>query len=995
VTPELENRADSTLVPVGTVTMLLTDVEGSTRLWEEHADAMRVAIRRHHELAYEQIESHGGYRPPDQGEGDSVFAVFADAPSALACALDLQRALAAEPWPEAAELRVRMALHTGGLELRDGRNYSGVALSRCARLRAIAHGGQTVVSEATRVLVGDDLPPDAGLKDLGSHRLKDLAAPEQVFQLTHAELPAEFPPLRSLDARPHNLPVQLTRFVGRERELAELGELLGKTRLLTLTGTGGCGKTRLALQLAAQLVDRFPDGVWLAELAGVSDPALVPRVLASAMVVREQHGRSITNTLVDQLGLQSTLLLLDNCEHLVDACAELAERVLVSCPDVAVVATSREPLAVPGEMLWRVPSLSLPEPGAAVGVESLSASESAQLFLDRAAAAEPSFALTEDNAASVAAVCRRLEGIPLAVELAAAGLRAFSLEDVERRLDTQFRPLGAPSRMTLARQQTLRATIDWSHDLLNERERLLFRRLSVFAGGFASTAAEDVCVGEGIERDDVLDLLGQVVLKSLVQRDTQAGRYRLLGVIREYAFEKLREAGEEDGLRRRHLDWAIGLAERVEPELHGPDQQAWLERLHADLDNFRAAFGWSVERESAAPALRLGSALLEFWIVRADWTEGREWIENALVLASDVSPAIRMKALRAAGELADVLSDFPSATRHYEESLEIARGIDDQRGIAEALLGLANEAERVGKYAEARPLIEESVTIFRALGDEPSLARSLGGLAWLENDFRRSRTLWQETLALRRRLGNRESVGWALIQVGFCAWHEGDYPSARKAYEEALAIARDLGYKRMLARTLIQLGEVALAENDLGDARAQYEESLPIWREIGHRTGLIDALRDLGDLARLEGDGTAAAALLEESLSVSREIGARDKEALALDSLGALARTEGELEDAERLHGEALALWREVGDTAGTALSLHRAGLVAAARERFADAARLLGEAESLREQAGAALPPHERAEEERAVDAARAALGDGAFAAAREAGRGLVSAEA
>lgn len=976
-------------VPTGTLTMLLTDVEGSTQLWEQQAEAMRTAIRRHHELAFEQIESRGGYRPPDQGEGDSVFAVFEDAPSAVACALDLQRAFAAEPWSEGAELRVRMALHTGTLELRDGRNYAGLPLSRCARLRGIAHGGQTVLSEATRVLVGDDLPPDAGVRDLGGHRLKDLAGPEHVFQLTHPKLAAEFPPLRSLDARPHNLPVQLTHFVGRERELAELGGLLPGTRLLTLTGTGGCGKTRLALQLAAQLVDRYPDGVWLAELAAVSHSALVSRVVASAMVLREQHGRSITDTLLDQLARLRTLLLFDNCEHLADACAELAERLLAGCPDVAVLATSREPLSIPGETLWRVPSLSLPEAGAAVGIESLAASESAQLFLDRAAAAEPNFALTEDNAESVAAVCRRLEGIPLAIELAAAGLRAFTLDEIERRLDTRFRLLGQPSRTASARQQTLRATIDWSHDLLSDRERVLFQRLSVFAGGFVAAAAEDVCEGGVIERDEVLDLLARLVLKSLVLREAKDGRYRLLEVIREYALEKLRETGEENELRGRHLEWAIAVAERGEPELRGPEQQAWLDRLHADLDNFRAAFGWSLDRKMAEAALRLGSALREFWIVRADWSEGRAWMEEALELSGEVGPAIRMKALRDAAELSDVLSDFPSATRHFEQSLEIARQAADGREIAEALWGLAHEAERVGKHAAARQYLEESVAIFRALGDEPSLARSLGGLAWLENDVRRARTLWEETLAVRRGLGNRESVGWALVQVGFCTQSGGHYPAAREAYGEALAIARDLGYKRMIARCLTQLGEVALLEGDFDEARAQYEEGLPLWREIGHQTGLIDNLRGLGDLARLERNNAAARALLQESLAVCRDIGAREGEALALDSLGVLARSRAEFDDAGRLHEEALALWREMEDVGGEAVSVHRLGLLAAECGRFESAARLLGAAEGLRERVGAALPPSDRGEQERAVEAGRKALGPEAFAATWEGGRG------
>lgn len=976
--------------PTGTLTILLTDVEGSTKLWEEHAESMRAAIGRHHKLVLGAIERHGGYRPPDQGEGDSVFAVFSDASVALGCVLELQRSLATEAWPPGADLRVRAALHSGSLDLRDERNYAGPTLNRGARLRAIAHGGQTVLSDATRALVGSALPPDTTLRDLGMHRLKDLSVPERVFQLCHPELIVDFAALRSLDARPHNLPVQLTRFIGREGEIVEVCALLAHNRLLTLAGAGGCGKTRLALQVAAHVLDEYPDGVWLAELAAVSDAEVVPRTVAAAVRVREEQGRPIADTLADHLAPTTTLLVLDNCEHVIAAAAGLVERLLTACPRLTVLATSREPLALRGEGLWTVHPLSTPDPGERATLEQLGESESIQLFLDRATSSDPSFALTDPNAASVAAICRRLEGIPLALELAAARLRTLSVVQIEELLGDRFRLLGQGSRTALPQHRALRATLDWSHDLLSEPERIVFRRLSGFAGGFTLAAAEAVCAGSGIEREEVLDLVSQLVLKSLAlsHRDVGSARYRMLETMREFSLEKLQEAGEEGAIRDSQLAWAVGLAEHAEPALEGPEQAACLERLYAELDNFRNAFAWSVITEEAELSLRLGSALHEFWVVRADWSEGRDWLERALVLPGQVDPVVRMKALYAAGVLADALSDYSASDECFGESLAIARAIDDRRGIAVALMGLAQEAERVGEHARARPLLQESVAILRDLGDEPSLARSLGGLAWLENDYRKARKLWTAELAIRRRLANRESVGWTVLMVGACAQGEGDYPAARASYRECLEIARELGYKRMIARALTQFGEVALLEGDLAEARKVLEESVPLWRETRHQSGLVDGLRALGDVARMERKLDEALVLLSESLSISREVGSRPMEARALQSLAVHAIYGGNLTQAQGYLANALALWRRMDDIAGTSAALRRLGEITAARGELERAARLLGTAEALRESVGAAIGPAERESYEEAVADARLGLGERTFASAWAAGR-------
>jgi class 3 adenylate cyclase len=485
--------APTTLRPTGTITFLFTDIEGSTRLWEQQPEAMEAALARHDALAADAIQRHEGTLVKHRGEGDSLFAVFARAADAVAAAVALQQALITEPWPAQTVPRVRLALHTGDAVLRDG-DYFGPAVNRCARLRAVAHGGQLLLSSATQELVRDALPEGVTLRELGEHRLRDLARPERVFQLLHPDLPADFPPLASLNTLPNNLPQQVTSFIGREKEMAEVRRLLDKTRLLTLTGSGGTGKTRVSMQVAADLLEGEGDGVWLVELAPLADPALVPQAVATALGIREEPGKPLSQTLVDFLKPKRLLLLLDNCEHLLAACAELAEQILRHCPGVQILATSREGLNIPGETTYRLPSLSLPDPRQLPSsVEGLTQYEAVRLFIDRATAAVPSFTVTNQNAPAVAQLCVRLDGIPLAIELAAARVKALSVEQINARIADMFRLLTGGSRTALPRQQTLRAAIDWSYDLLSEKEKILLRRLSVFAGGWTLEAAEQVC----------------------------------------------------------------------------------------------------------------------------------------------------------------------------------------------------------------------------------------------------------------------------------------------------------------------------------------------------------------------------------------------------------------------------------------------------------------------------------------------------------------------
>ncbi len=574
-------------LPTGTVSFLFTDIEGSTRLLQQLGEAYRGLLDDHHRIIRGAIEDAGGVRVST--EGDGVFGAFARPRDAVTAAAAAQLALARQSWPSDVEVWVRMGIHTGdGVIGPDG--YVGLDVHRAARIASVANGGQVVVSDATRSLVEKELPGDLGLLDLGLHRLKDLADPEHVYQLLITGLPSEFPALRSLDAVRNNLPMQLTSFVGREAELGELDALLRASRLVTLTGVGGTGKSRLAYQLAAEVGHEFPDGLWAAELAPLTDPDLVAGELASEMGLHPQPGEPIAKTLVAVVQHQTVLVILDNCEHLLDASADLVSRLLQAGPGVKVMATSREALGVSGEVSYPVSSLAIPKGELAEGVSALSY-DAVKLFAERAALVKPGFLVTVDNAEAVVQICRRLDGVPLAIELAAARIRSLSPDDIAGRLDDRFRLLTGGSRTALPRQQTLEATVAWSYDHITEDEKLLFARLSVFGGGFTLESAELVCAGDGLEVFDVTDLVLSLVDKSLivVDEDQTGTRYRLLETLRQYARTRLPEQSDPDQLRRKHAEVLADLVERLDEAMRGPDQVEAFRQFEAEHDNLRAA----------------------------------------------------------------------------------------------------------------------------------------------------------------------------------------------------------------------------------------------------------------------------------------------------------------------------------------------------------------------------------------------------------------------
>jgi predicted ATPase/class 3 adenylate cyclase len=777
-----------------TLTFLLTDVEGSTRLWEAHRRAMGGALARHDHLVSLAVADHGGRLVKAKGEGDSTFSVFTSPAQAVAAALELQRALAAEPRPLPTALTVRIAIHAGDAQEREA-DFYGPVVNRCARLRAIGHGGQVLLSAAVAELVRNDLPEAAYLRELGPHRLKDLAAPERVFQLCHPDLPVEFPPLRSLEARPNNLPVQLTSFVGRDSQLARLRQLLVGHRLVTLTGIGGCGKTRLALQAAADAVEAYPDGVWLVELAPLSEPSLVERQLATVLGIREAaatEGQTLTDRLVEHLASRRALVLLDNCEHLVAACAGLAAKLVGAGRELTVLATSREPLGVASEVTFGVPPLAVPDSPDPAQISNV---EAVRLFVDRAELVDPGFVLTSENAAAVASICRRLDGIPLAIELAAARTRALSPQQLDARLGDRFRLLTGGWRTSLPHHQTLRAAIEWSHRLLSGPEQVLFRRLAVFAGGCTLEAAEEVCAKDGDL--DVLLLVAALVDKSLLVHEPAQERYRMLETIRQFAWDRLVEAGEVEALRARHRDWCLALAEAA--EFTTPAATAWLARLAAEQDNFRAALEWDgPPGDDGAKRLRLAGALREFWWSQAQSGEGRHWLERALQAGQQAPAAARATALVGAGLLAWEQGDTASALTFLRQGHALYEQLGDRRGVAEALVGLGEAAVVQGRYQEARAVLEQAVAEARAAGDQPLAALALnfiGNGLYLQGDPAAARPRYEQAREGFRSIGNPHGVAAVTVQIGLCALEGGDQHDARALVREGLQLARQLDFR--------------------------------------------------------------------------------------------------------------------------------------------------------------------------------------------------------
>ncbi|MDT5367704.1 MAG: hypothetical protein QOC62_2135 [Mycobacterium sp.] len=1026
---EIEPRADAPLVdwsdldvtgllPTGTVTLLLADVEGSTRLWETQPEVMTAAIARLNLVVCEVVAAHDGVRPVEQGEGDSFVAAFARASDAVAAALQLQRA-------PLAPIRLRIGVHTGEIQLRDEGNYAGPTINRTARLRDLAHGGQTVLSATTSDLAVDRLPEGAWLTDLGTQPLRDLPRPERVGQLCHPDLVNEFPPLRTSKAFvATNLPVQLSSFVGRDAVLTQLFELLAQNRVVTLTGAGGVGKTRLAIQLATQAAGEFSDGVWYVDLAPITDPELVPVTVARALGLPDQPGRSTMDTLLRFIRDRQMLVVLDNCEHLLDASADLVVAVLSGAARLTLLATSREAIGVAGEVSWRVPSLSL-------------AGEAIELFTDRARHARPDFTPTDDNSAAVGEICARLDGVPLAIELAAARVRALSPAEILDSLHDRFRLLTGGARTAVRRQQTLRASVDWSHALLTEPERVLFRRLAVFLGGFDLVAAQAVAGGGDVERYQVLDQLTLLVDKSLVVAESSSGptRYRLLETVRQYAVEKLGESGEAGDLRSCHRDYYTATAAVLDAPADRHYEQR-IEQADTEIDNLRAAFGWSRENSDVELALTLASSLQPLWQARGRLREGLTWFDTALAdldaqhpgvaaavlaraladsamlslsvgvgatdspdqaqqalaIARDLDdPALLARALTTCGLIAGYF-DAEAARAYLAEAIGLARALGDRWRLSQILVAQAVAALVAGDLLAVRAAAEEGRDLADAIGDrfDSRVCRLFLGFAQVSNgDLAAAVAQFAELVAEARAAHDGFGEVISLAYQGFALAYQGDTAAARAAADAAVEAAAELGGLSAanaywaLAFAALAAGDAATAK-DATEAAWPHVSALPQMAASGRVHNAQAALAD-GDLVAARRWADEAVTMATGGIYLSMALTARARVAIA----------QGEPDQAERDAHDALACAGEVEAYLVIPDILECLATLAGEAGSHRQAARLFGAADAIRQRIGAVRFKVWDAGYEASVAALRNTLGEQDFDAAWAEGATLSTDEA
>jgi predicted ATPase len=855
--------------------------------------------------------------------GDAFCVAFHSASEAVNAALHAQRLLQSELWSPA-PVHVRMGIHTGAAQFNSNSDqiiYLGyTTLVSTQRIMSAGHGGQVLISGATHALVQDALPADIELLDLGDRRLKDLVRPVHFYQLYAPGLTSTFPPLKTLEASRHNLPVQLTSFIGRANEIAEIKQELKDHHLVTLTGPGGTGKTRLSLQVAAEVLDQFPHGVWFIELAPLTDPELIPQTILSAIGITEQSGKPL-NVLRDYLRQKKSLIILDNCEHLLDASASLANAILSVAPDLKVLASSREVLGVPGEMSYPVPSLSLPDLTHIPVIEQFSQYESVQLFLDRASLVARRFSVDASNAFSIAQICHRLDGIPLAIELAAARVQMFSVDQISAGLDDRFQLLTGGARTLLPRQQTLRALIDWSYDLLLEQERLLFCRLSVFVGGWTIEAAEEVCSdveGEMIQPDEVLDLLKQLVNKSLVVvvEHSQSGemRYRMLETIRQYGRDRLLEAGGDEVLRQHHLAYFVKLTAQAEPELYRSDQVFWLNRLDEELDNLRLALEWALATDVESGLRIVAGPVYRFWLFHSTSRELGNWLAQ-LLQRYDGSTPLHVRALAIQSQcVVNNEGKFHEAHRLAEKSLQMARSLSDRHSEAFSLSILGGFTLLQGSVSEAIPLLEQSLAIYRALGDKVGQAGAIDWLSINNPDLERATAYATEGLRLCRELGDLAGVASILTTLARLTYSRGDFSSPAPWLEEVLSLARQLGDQVREDEALITYGTLAYWQADYPRARTLYEQGISLGEKIGYHYQNLWAQIYMAYALLRQGERRHARRLFEDGIRGMQKADLVIGLVFALEGLASLHAAHGQAERAAMLFSWASTMRGKMGD---------------------------------------------------------------------------------
>ena len=969
---------------IETLSLLFTDIEGSTNLLRSLGAEYRTLLAEHRRVLGDAFAAHGG--TVLHREGDALFVTFADPPSAILGAIDGQVALANATWPADSHVRVRMGIHVGEVTIDEDDDYVGLAVHQAARISAAAHGGQVLTSKAIQAQAEQRVPPEVSLKPIGRFRLKDFPEPQDLFQLRHPDLQGDFPAPRTAPGARHNLPKAISSFIGRDRDVAELAELLETARLVTLTGPGGCGKTRLAIEAASASFPVRPDGIWFVDLAPVSDRELVLSVAANAMGVQESRA-SADSALIDFLSQGRPLVILDNCEHLIPTCAALAEKWLSACPGLTILVTAREPIGVAGEMIRRVGGLQIPS-----DTDTGETSEAVQLFIERARSHEPEFEWGETELAEIAHLTIRLDGIPLAIEMAAALVGTLSVGEILARLDDRFRLLTGGGGRNLGRQQTLLATVEWSHDLLSEPERVLLRRLSVMSGSFSLEDVEAVCVGDGIDRTEVVTLLRRLVATSWVMRERSGDRaaFRLLETSRQYALDKLVSSSEAQKFRTKHSEWFTDLAETgAESMLGGPDQAPWFDRIESELDNFRTALAWSLGDGDPALGLRLGAALSRFWEVRGHWSEGLGWLEDALAGAPDADDVLRGRALVAASFLAFYRGQLESARSMVTEGLAAAVRAHDKPTEARGLRFEAVIEQRMGDRASAIDSANKAVELSRSHGAAADLAFALQVLGRLlaDDDRDEARARYEEGLEVARKAEDAVSQIYLLYALGRLHVRAGDNDHARELYAEALDLSQQVGERWMAMNVLVGLSYVS---EDI-DAGPALEEMVGVLRQTGNRMMQIVWLRQLAHRRRLEGDLDGAKRAVDEALEIVKEEGTSEATILGQYILAShLDEAESDYAGALREFRNGLRAAHSQGSEWETTFGLTGVAHMLANNGENERAALLLGAAAAMQEKVGM-LPQGPRAEAQRSViEVLGSALGEVELQRLRTEGRAM-----
>lgn len=947
------------ITPSGEVTFLFTDIEGSTRLAQKFPDKINFALERHNSILKSSVESNFGFI--FKTTGDAFCCAFENGIDAIKASVMAQRNLNEEEWDDV-KIKVRIGIHTGIAEW-NGNDYMGyVTLARSSRIMSVSHGGQIIISNDTYASCSEKMTEEIKFRDLGERRLKDLIKPVKLFQILSSGIRADFPPLKTLDVRPNNLPVQLTNFIGREDSIKIVKELFNQTRLLTLTGPGGGGKSRLALQVGADIIDDFENGVFIAELAPVNDPSFVMQALMNSFGIKEEAGKTPDESLLDHLRDKQLLLILDNCEHLIRTCAVTAELLLTNCPELKIIATSRESLNCFGEKTYIVPSLSLPDLSVSYTPVQLSQYESVRLFSERALAVNVNFSISYENTSALAEICSRLDGIPLAIELAAARIKILSVENICERLSNRFSLLTAGKRTALPRQQTLKALIDWSYDLLSEKEKILWERLSVFSGGWTLESAEEICSDEKIQNLEILDLLHTLTEKSIIIYDSDKERYRILETLKQYGEEKFENSVGKEIILRKYLIYFTEFAERAGLKLNSSEIQDWLKKLESELGNFQSAIEWSLSGSEAENGARLAVALGNFWDIRGYYSAGRQLLEKFLINIQSINKSLAILIFRFSGILSCGQSDYRQAQKYFENCLSISREIGEKHGIAKSLNQLGGTIYFIGEYELAQKYYDESLALYRELLDKDGLAaclhnygNTLSGLG----KYEQGQNYLEESLAIRLEIKDKRGMASCLLSLGLLAYNQNNsnYKEAIKFYDECISISREIGLKPELAISLFNIGDcLEINDDNFESALKYFEEALALFREMGHKIGIANSLHGLGNVAFRQLNFEKAKKFYEESLELKRESGERRAIIISLNKLGSTEINFENYDQAKNYYEESITLGKMINDNSGIASAFIGIAEILNAGNNLKESALLLGNIETVIKFFGAVL---------------------------------------